>query len=433
MLAALLAGSAFLCHGQKRNEQIEFRPLHLGIVNGIGTNGIYDLKHENNVSLNLFTGQSYGNNILCISGISHFQLLKSQGIYLSGIANVSGGYPFINRENQEDSLASLRAIQLSGLFNVVNGTGDGAQLAGLSNSVTESLDGFQFSTVYNFTGKGFSGFQLSLLTNRIGEYGVGVQAGLFANSSKNFTGVQFPAIINAVSNDLDGVQLGLFNYIGNKKSTVYRNFHFYWLQMGVINRAIQNSDGVQIGLFNLGKDIGLSQIGIINLSNKIPEFPIGILNIAADMEGFARASVNRIFPINVEIGTGSKRVMNIASYSRNPNRNIWALGYSIGNQVKGGIKKNQFFYEYFASIKQIKEENQSFLDPNFVYNAKFEFGFNPVIGHSNRPKMIHFFLFAGFSLNIHKVDDGERLSSGFLSDLKGSHERWVDFHFGIQF
>ncbi len=428
VLAALLAGSAFFCHGQKRSKQVEFAPLHLGLTNGIGTNGIYDLKYENNVSLNLFTGQSFGNNILCISGISHFQVQKSQGIYISGISNVSGGFPFLRKEELEDSLASFNAIQAAGLFNVVNGKGGVAQLSGLSNAVTRSMDGFQFASVYNYVGKGFSGFQLSVLANRIDEYGVGVQTGLLANSSKNLTGVQLPALVNVVNNDLDGLQLGVFNYIGNKKSTVYRNFHFFWLQVGAINRAIQNSDGVQVGLINWGSDIGFSQFGVINISRKVPEYPVGFLNIGVDAESFPRFSFNRGRGYTIELATGSKKLMNVASYSFDPARDLRSIGYAIGNQKKGGFRKSEYFVDYYLTITQVKEQDQSFLDPNFIYGVKIGAGYNPFIV----TKLPWMFFFVSLSANVHKISDGERLVEGFLSTKKGSFERWLGVSFGVQ-
>ncbi len=427
VLAALLAGGAFFCYGQKRSKQVEFAPLHLGLTNGIGTNGFYDLKYENNVSINLFTGQSWGNNILCISGISHYQVLKSQGIYLAGISNVTGGYPFLKKKQLEDSLASLNAIQIAGLFNVVNGKGRGAQIGGLANSVLRSLDGFQLSSVYNFTGKGFSGFQLAVIANRIGEYGVGVQTALLMNSSKNLTGLQFPALANIVTNDLDGFQMGVFNYIGNKKSTVYRDFHFYWLQLGVFNSAFQNSDGIQIGLINWGRDIGFAQLGIINISKKVPEYPIGFLNISGDGQSFLRLSHNRVFNYNIELATGSKKLINVASYSFDPSKDIRSIGYAIGNQLKGGYKKNEYFFDYYLTISHVKEQSQSFLDPNLIYGLKIGAGYNP----SLMTKLPWMFFFVSVSANVHKVK-GERLAEGFLITEKNSYERWLDINVGIQ-
>ncbi|MEQ9402922.1 MAG: hypothetical protein RIM99_05000 [Cyclobacteriaceae bacterium] len=428
VIAALFSGSTLLCTAQSNNGIIEFAPLHLGITQGIGTNGIYDLKYENNFSFNLFSGQSWENNFLCISGISHFQLQESQGIYLSGIASVTGGYPFLKRRQLKDSLAIFNAIQISGLLNRVNGGGNGAQISTLLNTVSGSLDGAQISGLYNNAGKGFSGLQASLLVNRIGQVGIGVQTAFLINTSKNMSGGQFFGLFNTVKNDLDGVQIGGFNYIGNAKSPVYRGNKFYYLQLGLFNKAIQNGDGFQAGLVNSGKNIGFSQIGLINFSGKIPQYPIGLLNIAGDAEGFLRVSANRIFTYNIELGTGSKKVMNGLTYSWDQEEDRKAIGYALGDQIKGGYKKNEFFFDYYMTLVQVKEDGQSFLDPNFIYGTKVQFGYNPFM----RTKIPWMFFFVGVSANIHNIENNSRLVSGILSDRKGSYERWLDVHVGVQ-
>lgn len=429
LFAALLAGGVLLSFGQRKKEIIEFAPLHLGVVQGMGTNGVYDLKYENNVALNLLSGQSYGNNILCISGVSHFQLQKAQGIYLSGVTSIIGATPFLTRKEAMDSLATFNAIQMSGFGNLVNGSGEGAQVSGVFNSMLGSVDGFQFSSVYNNVGGSFTGFQLGMVANRIKKYGIGVQSALLLNTAKDMSGAQVFAVFNTIENDLDGVQIGLFNRVGNAKSVVYRSFKFYWLQLGLINSANQNGDGTQIGLINYGKNIGFSQLGIINISNKVPQYPIGFLNIAGDAQSFLRGWMSRAFRYSIEIGTGSRKIMNGASYSFDPEKDRRAIGWAIGNQLKGGYKKNEFFFDYYLTVTQVKEQAQSFLDPNFIYGAKIEFGFNSFM----RTKLPWMFFFVGCSANAHKVRNGKRLVTGNFSGQRGDHERWLDFHFGIQF
>lgn len=421
----ILVAGIHTCYCQRIEDPIKYAPLHLGITQGVGTNGIKDLRYVNDVSFNLLTGQSWRNNVFCFSGISHFQMIRSQGIYLAGISNTTGGYPFTKR-NQKDSLATINAIQLAGVINKVNGGGRGAQVSGIMNQVTESFDGVQLSSTYNETKKGFSGVQLSGLVNKVGGVGIGVQSALLINGSRQLSGIQFLGLINAVMLDLDGLQLGGFNYVGNKKANVYRTFNMYWLQIGAVNYVRENGDGMQIGLINNGGNVGLSQIGIINFSKKIPQYPIGLLNVSNDAEFLMRYSRSRLFEHHIEIGTGSKKLMNTLGYSFDSNRDLKAITYSLGNQIQGGNKKKEYFLEYNLTLTQLKEEDQSFLDPNLVYGCRLQVGYNPFL----RTKLPLMFFYVGCSANLRQIDSGNKLVD--FGELSGNQERWLDFHFGIQ-
>ena len=185
---------------------------------------------------------------------------------------------------------------------------------------------------------------------------------------------------------------------------------------------------MQVGLVNYGGDVGFSQIGLINISKKIPQYPIGFLNISGDAEFFLRYSRTRIFPHNIEVGTGSKKLINTIGYSFDQSRNLRAFSYSLGNQLKGGNRNNEYFFEYNLMLTQVKEENQSFVDPNLVYSARIQIGYNPFL----QTKLPWMFFYVGCSANHRNTSDNTRLVDGSLSSFSGNHERWLDFHFGIQ-
>ena len=411
---------------QKNPDFVLHKSVQIGLTPGIGSNTIYDLKVENNISINLISGQSYRNNYFCFSGASNFQIQYSYGINLAGISNVVGGYPFLKGNQEKDSLAYMKAIQLAGLFNVVNGKGEGLQLTGGINSVIRSFDGVQISGFYNHIGNAFSGVQLSLLANNFHSIGIGVQTGLLLNRGNRLSGGQFLGMLNIIIDELDGMQVGFFNYIGNRNGEIYRERVFYWTQIGLLNKAIKNGDGFQLGVINLGRDIGFSQIGVVNFSNKIPQYPIGPINLSKDMEGYVRYYYNRIFPYNFEIGTGSRKVMNSLGYSLDGNRRIWGLSYSLGNQIKGGTNNSQYFIEYNIHSQVIFEKNNQLKDPQHLFGLRLQVGFNPFID----TKIPWMYFFIGATGKVGNINDeilGENLV-GRISNNRG----WLDLNFGVQ-
>lgn len=416
------------CFAQSKKKFVRFKSVHFGIVQGIGTNGLQDLRVENNFSFNLFSGQSYSNKIFCLAGISHYQIQESYGINISGVANVVGGFPFVKPQHQKDTLATFNALQFSGLVNVANGTGLGGQVSGGVNAIAKDLNGAQIGGFYNFIGGDFSGVQLSVIANRFNRFGLGVQSGFVYNYGGWLSGAQLFGIANVAKYELDGFQLGIWNYVGNGQSVSYRKDRFYWIQLGLFNVAFNNGDGTQVGLINFGKDVGFSQIGLINISNKVPQYPFGLLNLASDVEGFVRMHTDRIFRYNFEIATGSKKILNGIAYSFDKQKNHWGLGYFLGNQWKGGYKKNRYFVDSFVTVKQMITEGDRFLDPNLLYGVKFDAGYNPFL----MTKFMDMFFFIGIEGSVKRTKGGEPLVGDFFSFSNGKNEWLANFNFGVQ-
>ena len=430
-LIALLLVAARLTYAQNP-DFVKFKPLQLGIVAGFGSSGVYGLKYEHNVSLNVFSGHAYANNILSIAGISHYQVQRSQGINIAGISNILGAFPFGKERMLRDSLAEFGAIQVSGLINGVNGSGFGGQLSGGINMVTGTLDGIQITTLHNDVNKALSGGQIALISNRIGDMALGLQSAFVVNRAKMMSGAQLFALFNYVTHELDGIQLGGFNSVSNRNSPTYRKNRFYWMQLGLCNFALENGDGYQIGLLNYGKNIGFAQLGLINISERIPQYPVGLLNLAGDIEGFLRAYTSRLFRYNIEMSTGSKKLLSALTYSWDGQRNRKGYSYALGNQKKkgpAGMPQNQYFYEAFIQVTNLVENGQSFLDPNMIYTIKTQVGYNPF----RRTKMMDLYFFVGLTGNATWMDTTDQsLIEGPLINQTNDRSFWADVNFGIQ-
>ncbi|WP_421874844.1 hypothetical protein [Marinoscillum sp.] len=411
---------------------VQFKPFHFGVVPGFGSTGVYGLKYEHNVSINLFSGHAYANNILSIAGISHFQVQRSQGINIAGISNILGAYPFLKVRQHRDSLAEFGAIQVAGLINGVNGGGFGGQLSGGINLVTGTLDGIQISSIHNDVNKALSGGQISLVSNRVGDMALGFQSALVVNRARMMSGTQLFALFNYVNHELDGLQFGGFNAVSNRNSHIYRENRFYWMQLGLFNLAFENGDGYQVGLVNYGKDIGFAQLGLINISDKIPQYPVGLLNLAGDINGFLRAHTNRMFRYNIEMATGSKKLLSALTYSWDGQRDRNGYSYALGNQKKkgpAGLAQNQYFYEAFLQVTNLVENGDSFLDPNLIYTAKAQFGYNPF----RKTKMMDLYFFVGLTGNATWIDSGDpSVVEGPLVSQTNNHTFWADLNFGVQ-
>ena len=429
-LTTLLLIAVQLAYAQKRPDFVRFKPVHIGIIPGLGSSGVYGIKYEHNVSINIFSGHAYANNILSIAGISHFQVQRSQGINIAGVGNILGGFPFLKGYQSLDSLAEIGGIQIAGFINGVNGGGFGGQLSGGFNLINKSFNGIQITGIHNDVNKALSGGQIALISNSVGDIAVAFQSAFIFNKARMLTGAQLFAVYNLAVDELDGLQLGVFNRVTNHRSRTYRENRFYWMQLGLTNFAWRNGDGLQVGVINYAEDIGYSQFGLINISNKIPKYPIGLVNIAKDMDGFLRAHTNRLFRYNVEIATGSKKLLNALTYSWDPLRNRTGYSYALGDQQKDPRKGHyRYFYEGFAQATHLVEKGQSIWKPNMVYTIKGQFGFNP-FDHTKMPDL---FFFIGIVGNASWIkSDTQDLIEGPLVAQNGNRTFWADLNFGVQ-
>ena len=212
------------------------------------------------------------------------------------------------------SIGGLNGIQTGGLYNQLNGPGNGMQYAGLVN-VSRRFRGIQVAGLCNFSNE----FQ-------------GVQSGGIINISNDIKGAQVAGIMNA-SDNLLGIQTaGITNTAGDVQG----------VQISAIYNKADNLSGVQIGLINKAKNLEKgAQIGLVNIVDSLNNgFPIGLINIMKSAERYfdieagyniafrsiyfgARMGINKIYTI-----------VDIAKSRESDDISRYELRYGIGNRMK---------------------------------------------------------------------------------------------------
>lgn len=428
-ITALFSGLLFtitLSFAQQSPE-IKRKPYHLGISQGMGTNGLHDLSFYNDVAINLVSGQSYGNRFVLVTGMTHFIQQEAHGLLLTGFTSVVGGYPFLKRSRKVDSLASFQAIQLSGFMGAVHGEGMGAQVSGGFSFISDNLDGVQISGLWNATNGHFQGLQLAGGANTVRKFALGVQLSGVANRAQSMSGIQVSSLFNSVQNDLDGIQLGAFNYAGNVSSTIYRSNRFYWMQAGLINMAKSNGDGLQVGVVNYGKDIGFSQVGLINLSRNVSQYPVGLLNLSMNGIYFVRAYASRRYWYNLEFASGSNQLISGIAYRFGRLDGRREIGYAIGKIRYGGWNNYEYFADLFVYVNLHHDRFSDLLRPQPSFGMKYERGYNPFV----MKRGLDLFVFAGLSYNLQHISIEPEME-GFLSWNMGNMINWFDLNIGVQ-
>ncbi|MGV3558491.1 hypothetical protein [Larkinella arboricola] len=183
---------------EARQNRYPIRPVQIGFVPPLSTNGMDNGIVSNRLSLNLLGGFS----------------AALDGAEFSGLFSLEKDY--------------VRGAQFSGILNGVGNEVDGAQYGGITNVAGGPLYGAQFAGIANIVGKNVKGAQFGGIANVAGENVRGAQVGGIANVAESVDGVQIAGIAN-VAKRVKGTQIGLIN-------------------------IAETVDGAQIGLLSLSKN-----------------------------------------------------------------------------------------------------------------------------------------------------------------------------------
>ncbi len=412
--------------------------IQISLVPGISTNGFHPGGFKNFFSLNLSSGYSAANHVFELGVISNLNVEETRGIQISGVANVTGSNAYegltikqIEKKRKEGFEANLSGLQFAGVTNVVLNNVFGGQIAGGLNIAKGAL----------------MGVQLSGLGNTIGKYTFGVQfAGGYNVSKESMDGVQIASLFNVTEGGLSGVQMSLFNvagFIGGKNS--YQAAQHTALQLGIVNHC-KLMNGFQIGLVNIGRRMQGTQIGVINIfkNGKTPETrdgtAIGLINIGSS--GYFSCYASEIFPVNVEIATGTvknrrikdegseKQIQNALIYSRSiGSTDQWAFGY--------GLKKIYFNKSASPGMSRMKflSGGIDLLQVNAM-SGKVDKKLNLVsrphvtIGSRIHPRNKVFFFFASVAYNLYWGDSTVQI---FSEDSRSATRRsaWPGGSLGV--
>ncbi|HEY0652134.1 MAG TPA: hypothetical protein VGD65_03360 [Chryseosolibacter sp.] len=435
---ALLALLSELSMAQERNFT---RLFQLSLAPALSTNGMNSEGFNNYISFNLTSGVSSETYLLEIGTFSNLNVLGTRGLQVAGIANVTGGNAFarmlpkeIDRRKREGFEANL----------------SGAQFSGVVNLVLNNVFGWQATGGVNIAKGALHGFQLSGISNTVYRWTFGVQlAGLYNVSRESMDGVQVAGLFNVTEGGLYGAQLSLVNRAGFMNGiNSFDSDDPTGVQIGLVNLA-KAMDGYQFGLINIAGPMKGTQIGLINIggNGRDPQTrngtAIGLINIGS--AGYFAAYTSDLFPVNLEIASGTMKNARIVSdrfgkFVQNglifsnagwlTQRENWALGY--------GLKKFYFNrtltpgYNHFRFIafgtdifhvnhvrQKITKELSMLARPVVMAGSRFT------------PKNKRYFFFASVAYNLYKSKSGKTIDAALEKTSQSAITHWPGFAGGV--
>jgi len=411
--------------------------LQLGIVPGLGTNGIHPGEYDNLFSLNVITGYSHSTKFLEVNGLAGFNTASSSGIQISGLANFIGGNGQAGLSNREKLRerktgyeTNLSGFQISGLMNYVATNTFGAQITLGINTTANYLIGSQFSGLFNYVKKFTIGTQVSV----IGNY-----------SKRSMTGVQLALVLNATQGRYSGVQLGAFNHagvIGNTKGPT-PGYGTAW-QIGLVNTS-GDMGGWQIGLINIGKRVTGTQIGIINIfkSGKSVDYKDGpafaLLNFGYYIN--PRVYISDLFTSNFGLSTGkpiNARIQAASRYVFSYNEVVYSTNYKLENDINWGVsyraglisfykssdaRNQRNYFSFMVEIGHVDWDSQVKKQLNLRYATHLE------VGVRLSKKLSFIYPFASISYNYLPRAEGD--SPEILTTTVGTGKLWAGYSVGV--
>lgn len=305
-LAAAISTTAF-------SQASLIRPVHIGLIYPISTNGIYAGDFTNYCSIHALAGLSQSEKAFAAAGIANIVKQDAGGLIAAGFSNHIGG--------------DAHGLQAAGFMNTVRHQSTGLQAAGFLNA-TRHMKGAQMAGFANVTSKS-EGFQAAGFTNVSGD--AGVQAAGFANVARDVSGTQVAGFIN-VARKVDGVQLSGFMNVA--ESSDY--------PIGLVN-IIKNGD-IAIGIttdeslttllaLRSGGRVLYGVLGV-GWNNQDPDFRLRRRKLLYALEGGlgAHLAISRHFRINFEGASTSLTNFQDGVHLRSSLRVLPAV--TLGRQVE---------------------------------------------------------------------------------------------------
>ncbi|MEM9831598.1 MAG: secretin and TonB N-terminal domain-containing protein [Bacteroidota bacterium] len=276
----------------------ENRPLHIGFIYPLSTNGIKAGQYVNRVSLHALIGYSAG----------------------------------------------LDGIEASGLGNVENDFVDGAQFAGFFNLVKNRVEGVQGAGFLNLNGGALKGLQLAGFLNTSLDSIEGIQGAGFLNVSTGYTdGVQGAGFSNIITQEAHTVQASGFANIATSslKGAQFTGFGNYAYDVegaqvaGFVNIATGDVKGFQgSGFINVARNVKGIQLSVFNVADSVDGVPIGLLSIVRK-NGYRTLEVwgGETMHANVAFKIGVREFYNIFSFgSQFTDTDFrYGIGYGVGH------------------------------------------------------------------------------------------------------
>lgn len=277
----------------ENDDSIVMRPVQLGFVSPLGTNGLQSWDVANHFSLNIFMGYSGGLSGAEIGGFYNQTRGSVEGLQIAGFANTT--------------LGRTVGCQIAGFSNVNKKYVSGLQIGGFTNIVTGNVNAAQISGFTNITSGDLKGFQCTGFNNYSGSMSSGAQIAGFSNVNKgDGKGLQIAGFSNISGGDLTGVQIS--------------------------------------GFVNMAKNVKGAQIGFINLADSVDGISLGFLSIVKKGYRAFEISGNESMYTVSSFKTGTEMFYNIISIGAKLQHNeiLWGWGYGFGTifPVQKNIKVN---------------------------------------------------------------------------------------------
>lgn len=256
--------------------------FQLGILPGIATKNVLKGQQENKLSFNVLGGYAAQVDALEIGGLFNIVQKHVRSVQVGGLANFVGG--------------GVQGVQVGGLYNYAGDTVSGVQIAGLANEDKSAVTGLQIAGWYNGT-RSFNGLQI---------------AGI-ANNAQNVQGLQLSGIVNRATVFKKGLQLS-----------------------GLVNVATGMTRGAQVsGLLNRAGKINGFQLGMVNLADTLRGIAIGPFNYHRNGKHALALSAQENGQFNISYKSGNRALYNILRVGWIGAGNLggyYLFGYGLGSE-----------------------------------------------------------------------------------------------------
>ncbi len=285
------------------------RPVHVGIIFPISTNGVDARKFANIASFHLIGGVSAGVNGIAMSGITNYDRNFVDGVQLAGIVNITEG--------------KVQGIQMGGIANIAGSGVSGLQAAGIANISGDSVLAGQFAGIANVNDGYVAGGQF---------------AGIANVNTASADGVSAAGIVNVTPDHHRGLMLGgIANYSSSMQGAQIA---------GIANVAHESAHGFQLaGIVNVAGNVKGSQLALFNVADSVSGVPIGLLSFVR--HGYRRVEMSGSEALHAQLAfkIGVQKFYNILAlgfhfsgadpleYGDEP---TWAYGYGIGSEFNLG-------------------------------------------------------------------------------------------------
>ena len=176
------------------------RPVHIGLIYPISSNGVKAIQYTNRFSLHAIAGLSKNETALTIAGAANVIKQNAQGVQIAGVVNAIGN--------------SANGTQIAGFANLIKNDAAGAQIAGFLN-LSGSSEAVQIAGFSNITGNS-KGLQVAGFLNK--SKNTNAQIAGFINIAKDVKGVQIAGFMNIA--DSSDYPIGLINIIKNGEKSI---------------------------------------------------------------------------------------------------------------------------------------------------------------------------------------------------------------------